>query len=626
MAQGTRDMTVYGAKEGDQLGTSVLAADLNGDGVDDIVVGAPGVTAGDDPRTDQGRAYVFFGSDSVPETVDLADGGFDFTVTGAEGFSRLAHPMASGDLTEYMPEAGAHDDIGLLPRFAALYLLTADPRARDNVLANGGTGGSYGIHYRDQATGMPVSLLDYPYMTLLGRPGDTVNPATKKSEAFPDVSDSLATLTPDSAHQPSIAYLPYLLTGDAFYLDELQFWANYNMLESNPYYRDFEKGLLKWNQVRGQGWALRTLGDAAYITPDTHPLKQYFTDRLRYNLEWYAKEYPHNQKANALGYLANGYAIVYDNYGLAPWQDDFFTSAVGHLVEMGFTDAKPLLDWKAKFVVGRMADPGYCWLHASAYSLQVGNAQKVPFTTWAEVARANGSNGPCAGTAMDGYPDSPTGYGGNMQPALAYAVDAGVARASAAWAQYEKRDPKQGYASSPQFAIVPRSLSGALRTPVIPAASSGSEGVVERERLLASAMDSSLVNRVRGKILLQVEERGEAWYVDPKTGKRFYLKNGAAAYSALRKFGIGITTNDLSRLPMGSPDQPSAAPAVTPAFCRRTEGNIYLQVEARGEAWYIHHCKRYYLKDGNAAYRIMKKFSLGITNADLAKIEVGSLE
>jgi hypothetical protein len=98
MAEGEHDMTVYGAKEADQLGSSVLAADLNGDGVDDVIVAAPGVTAGDDPRTDQGRAYVFFGSDSLPAVVDLADDGFDFTVTGAEGFSRLGHTMASGDL------------------------------------------------------------------------------------------------------------------------------------------------------------------------------------------------------------------------------------------------------------------------------------------------------------------------------------------------------------------------------------------------------------------------------------------------------------------------------------------------------------------------------------------------
>ena len=92
------DFTVYGAAENDNLGTTVLAADLNADGIDDLVIGAPGVTAGDDPRTDQGRVYVFFGSPSFGGSVDLAsDEGFEFVLTGAEGFSRVGQSLASGD-------------------------------------------------------------------------------------------------------------------------------------------------------------------------------------------------------------------------------------------------------------------------------------------------------------------------------------------------------------------------------------------------------------------------------------------------------------------------------------------------------------------------------------------------
>ena len=35
-------------------------------------------------------------------------------------------------------------------------------------------------------------------------------------------------LIPDNAHQPSLAYVPYLLTGDRFYAEEMAFWANYS--------------------------------------------------------------------------------------------------------------------------------------------------------------------------------------------------------------------------------------------------------------------------------------------------------------------------------------------------------------------------------------------------------------
>lgn len=91
------DLLIIGRSAGDNVGHSTATGDLNGDGVDDLVVGAPGVTAGWDPRSDQGRAYVFFGGEDLDGTRDLADDAYDFVVTGAEGFSRLGHSIAIDD-------------------------------------------------------------------------------------------------------------------------------------------------------------------------------------------------------------------------------------------------------------------------------------------------------------------------------------------------------------------------------------------------------------------------------------------------------------------------------------------------------------------------------------------------
>lgn len=58
-------------------------------------------------------------------------------------------------------------------------------------------------------------------------------------------------------------------------------------------------------------------------------------------------------------------------------------------------------------------------------------------------------------------------------------------------------------------------------------------------------------------------------------------------------------------------------------FAGKQEGKILLQVEGRGEAWYIKGGKRYYMANGDSAYKIMRYLSVGITNTDLNKISPG---
>jgi hypothetical protein len=376
-------------------------------------------------------------------------------------------PMTTGQITPYMPETGAHDDIGPLPNFSALYLLTGDVRALHSVLANGNCGGSFQIHYRHKASDLPVTIDEFPYMTILGNASDTRNPATGQLEAFPAVVNGLEKNTPDDAHQPSIAYLPYVLSGDYFYLEELQFWANWNMILGNPGYRLQATGLVKWAQNRGQAWSMRTLGQAAYITPDAHPLKKYFAAKVANNIDYYTKLYVGSSTVTGIGYLEGRHE--YSPFGIAPWQDDFFTWSMGYLSQLGFDQVKPFLLYKSKFVVGRLTDPGFCWLHASAYSYQVGDSQMVPYKTLAQIYHANYPTGGCSGTAMDGYPEGPAGYPANMQPALAVAVDAGAPGAADAWAKYETRSPREDFTAQPQWDVVPKSVANSSVRPQAPA-------------------------------------------------------------------------------------------------------------------------------------------------------------
>ena len=129
--------------------------------------------------------------------------------------------------------------------------------------------------------------------------------------------------------------------------------------------------------------------------------------------------------------------------------------------------------------------------------------------------------------------------------------------------------------------------------------------------------DSALFDRLKGHILLQVENNGEAWYVHPERRLRYYMKDGATAYQMMREFGLGASNADIDSLLAGDK-----------VLADRVKGKILLAVERLGEAYYIHPIKLtiHYLQNGDEAYRIMRELSLGITNSDLEKIGSESFE
>jgi hypothetical protein len=63
--------------------------------------------------------------------------------------------------------------------------------------------------------------------------------------------------------------------------------------------------------------------------------------------------------------------------------------------------------------------------------------------------------------------------------------------------------------------------------------------------------DTNLAKQLSGKILLQTESHGEAWYVNPANNRKYYLKNGDAAYQIMRYLSLGVTNADLNKIPQG---------------------------------------------------------------------------
>jgi hypothetical protein len=408
-----------------------------------------------------------------------------------------------------MTGSGGRPDIGMLPQWAVMYLLSMDNRAKTVMLSAGDQSGSWPIHYRDEATGFPVRLDNPVNQNISVHPNaassgplpvprcfandDAANPVNTVCYTFPVI--------PDAAHEPSLDYVPYLVTGDYYYLEELQFWAAWNPLATGPSYRDYDKGLTNWQQIRGQAWSLRTMGQAAYITPDTHFLKQYLTKQLNYSIDFYTTTYVVGNP-NPLGVLDGSGAGTFSvGNSIQPWQDDFFTWSVGYLNELGFTSAHNLLVWKAKFQVGRMdtASTGYCWIDATTQALIIRPASTGP--TYATLSLAyqdtfsntdaninairqnNGDQvtgvGIYTGTPylnyacgsqqqadwrgwqlgqMVGYSYTPIGTPAILGAALAIAADSSLAfpHAQTAWNQYLVRSNKPDFTSEPEWAIVPR--------------------------------------------------------------------------------------------------------------------------------------------------------------------------
>lgn len=188
-----------------------------------------------------------------------------------------------------------------------------------------------------------------------------------------------------------------------------------------------------------------------------------------------------------------------------------------------------------------------------------------------------------------------------------------------------------------------------------------------------AGLAASLSARLTGRILLQVQSKGQVWYVNPTDQKRYGLGRPSQAWAIMRELSIGITNADLAKIPVGlinntgvadndqdglpndletalgtnpnSPDSdqdgyndlleldnnynPAGAGRlpIDNNFIKQNLGKIFLQIEGKGEAWYINPTdqKRYFLGRPDDAFIIMKNLSLGITNENLNQIPVGRL-
>lgn len=186
--------------------------------------------------------------------------------------------------------------------------------------------------------------------------------------------------------------------------------------------------------------------------------------------------------------------------------------------------------------------------------------------------------------------------------------------------------------------------------------------------LINSAEASTLEETLKGKVILEVEKAGEAWYVNPATLKRHYLGKPDDAFSLMRNLGHGIKNEDLNKIPVAEmnmstccdddgdglsvyfesafgtnknnidtdndsyDDKSEILNGYNPAgagtlgwdldFAKIQAGKVLLQVEENGEAWYVSpdDNRRYFLGRPIDAFNVMRFLGLGISNQDIALI------
>lgn len=127
-------------------------------------------------------------------------------------------------------------------------------------------------------------------------------------------------------------------------------------------------------------------------------------------------------------------------------------------------------------------------------------------------------------------------------------------------------------------------------------------------KLLFPVLRAEAAPALSGRILLQVEDKGQAWYVNPLDGRRYFLGRPQDAFNLMRSLGLGVSNADLAVFQSGR--LPSTL-----------LGRILLQVEDKGQAWYVNPVDKrlYYLGRPQDAFDLMRSQALGITNNDLAR-------
>jgi len=393
--------------------------------------------------------------DSVPnDTYSVTGPTFDILQRGGLTFNQ-------------MDQAGGRPELAPYPDWVAEYLVHKDPTQRAYILRTGDLSGSQPLHLRE-FNGSPVSIDARPNFWIDWRGGPGNSPAGDMTAIMAPLDQN--PIYPNIEHQVSMAYVPYLLTGDRYYAEELAFWADYGMLASQPLYiRQESLGLLGDGSVRAIAWPLRELADAAAYLPDNDPNKAYFAAKVENNLQWFDQyasgQNPYNYwprpPSNALGTSFELTSPDMPGYQgkviMSQWQQNFLAWAISHANAQGFTGGDVLMARMVAFQNKLFnSGPNYPREYAAPYYPQVGTYDTAGnwtfFTSMQQVFDANDRNPDGSIIPVDQPEEFQGYYGRDARLSLMTATRLGMLGAQDA---YDYLMQELGTNIQPGYAIAP---------------------------------------------------------------------------------------------------------------------------------------------------------------------------
>jgi hypothetical protein len=403
--------------------------------------------------------------------------------TVLNSFAQTYTPLGQHDYPASMGAAGYDGSIGLLPEWDAEYLVSGgDVRAWKASIVNGYASGRYGIHYRDETTQRVPMCASYPNLVLNSTNSGTYSIGNSETSDYTPTPGGSAPATYTNSHVPAFGFMPYLLTGLWYFLDEMQHAAFFPYLKNADATRDYGSYMLETaagaNQIRGAAWALRTIAQAAAMTSDADTAQK---------IQW-RSVVEHNASVMHARYVAqpNNPLGLCQNDVERYWMDDFYTMVWGYtkdlVVQLSGNDAKvsEFCAYKYKSPVGRLGlNSSGNWSYRKAvqydgaYSpagndgADWGGGTGPWYANWGAAYVAYGLTYDAGDTLLGSYADEyafAQSYWGNLMPAIAYAVDHGATGASEAYARLTGASnwlANKAFFTDygPQWAIKPRSVA-----------------------------------------------------------------------------------------------------------------------------------------------------------------------